>query len=66
MRGILVTFAVFETDSGYQEITERNLKFSQFHEITAIEDNFPYRMYDNCLFNKLIKETEVVYEPFSQ
>ena len=65
-RGIMLTFGVFETDSGYEEIRERYSKFSQFHEITAIENNFPYRYCDQKLFNKLITHADVVYEPFSQ
>jgi len=62
----LLNFGVYETDSGYEEIRERFSKFSQFHEITAIENNFPFRLCDQRLFNKLISSAEVVYEPFSQ
>ena len=62
----MLTFGVFETDSGYEEIHQRFAKFSQFHEITAIENNFPFRLCDQRLFNKLISSAEVVYEPFSQ
>ena len=65
-RGIMLNFGVFETDSGYEEIRERHSKFNQFHEITSIEDNFPFRLCDQKLFNKLITVAEVVYEPFSQ
>ena len=65
-RGILLTFGVFETDSGYDEIHQRFTKFSQFHEITKIENNFPFTLCDQRLFNKLISSAEVVYEPFSQ
>lgn len=42
------------------------MKFTQFHEITAIEDNFPFRFCDQKLFNKLVTAAEVVYEPFTQ
>ena len=62
----MLNFGVFETDSGYEEIRERHSKFNQFHEITAIENNFPFRLCDQKIFNKLINCTEVVYEPFSQ
>ena len=65
-RGIMLNFAVFEADSGYEEIRERHAKFNQFHEITAIENNFPFRLCDQKIFNKLVTATEVVYEPFSQ
>ncbi len=65
-RGIMLQFGMFETDSGYEEIRERFSKFSQFHEITQIENNFPFRFSDQKLFNKLISSAEVVYEPFSQ
>ena len=61
----MLNFGVFEVDSGYEEIRERQTKFNQFHEITAIEDNFPFRLVDANLFNKLINSAEVVYEPFS-
>ena len=64
-RGIMLNFGVFEADSGYEEIRERHAKFNQFHEITAIEDNFPFRLCDAKLFNRLINNAEVVYEPFS-
>ena len=62
----MLTFGVFETDSGYEEIRERYSKFSQFHELSAIENNFPFRFCDQKLFNKLITQADVVYEPFSE
>ena len=61
----MLTYAIFEADSGYEEITERIQKFKNFHEITIIEDNFPFKFCDQTLFNKLIREAEVVFEPFS-
>ena len=51
----MLTFAVFESDSGFEEINERLSKFNQFHEITALEDNFPFRFCDSNLFKKLIQ-----------
>lgn len=50
VKGILLSFATFETDSSFEEINERLSKFNQFHEITAIEDNFPFRFCDTKLF----------------
>ena len=49
----MLTFAVFESDSGFEEINERLSKFNQFHEITALEDNFPFRFCDSNLFKKV-------------
>lgn len=62
----MLTFGVFEADSGYEEIAERLSKFRNFYEITALEDNFPFKLCDSSLFNKLINEAEVVFEPYSQ
>ena len=62
----MLTFAVFESDSGFEEINERLSKFNQFHEITALEDNFPFRFCDSNLFKKLIHESEVVFQPYTQ
>ena len=62
----MLNFGVFEADSGDEEIRQRNIKFKQFHEITAIENNFPFRLCDPKLFNRLVSTAEVVYEPFSQ
>ena len=56
---------MFEADSGYEEISERLSRFKNFHEITAIEDNFPFKLCDSTLFNKLIKEAEVVFDQYS-
>ena len=42
----MLNFGVFEADSGYEDVRERYSKFNQFHEITAIEDNFPFRLCD--------------------
>jgi hypothetical protein len=61
----MLTFGVFEADSGYEEIAERISKFRNFHEITALEDNFPFKLCDTALFNKLINEAEVVFDPYS-
>ena len=61
----MLTFAVFESDSGFEEINERLSKFNQFHEITALEDNFPFRFCDSNLFKKLIHESEVVFQPYT-
>jgi hypothetical protein len=62
----MLTFGVFEADSGYEEITERLSKFRNFHEITSLEDNFPFKLCDTNLFTKLINEAEVVFDPYSQ
>lgn len=50
VKGTALAFATFEADSGFEEINERISKFNQFHEITAIEDNFPFRLCDSKLF----------------
>ena len=65
-KGTMLSFAIFESDSGFEEINERLSKFNQFHEITAIEDNFPFRFCDSKLFQKLIERSEVVFQPYSQ
>ena len=62
----MLTFAVFESDSGFEESNERLSKFNQFHEITALEDNFPFRYCDSNLFKKLIHDSEVVFQPYTQ
>ena len=61
----MLTYAIYEADSGYEEIAERLSKFKNFHEITAIEDNFPFKLCDQSLFNKLIREAEIVFDPYS-
>lgn len=65
LRSAILTFGLFETDSGYEEIAERLSKFLHYHEITAIEDNFPFKLCDPALFAKLINEAEVVFDPYS-
>ena len=47
LRSVMLAFGIFEADSGYEEIAERLSKFKKFHEITAIEDNFPFKLCDN-------------------
>lgn len=65
LRSVMLAFGVFEADSGYEEIAERISKFKKYHEITAIEDNFPFKLCDQQLFTKLINEAEVVFDPYS-
>lgn len=65
LRSAMLAFALFESDSGFEEIAERLSKFRRFHEITSIEDNFPFKLSDPVLFAKLINEAEVVFDPYS-
>lgn len=65
IRSVMLTFGIFEADTGNEEIAERITKFLQFHDITPIEDNFPFKLCDAELFAKLINEAEVVFDPYT-
>jgi hypothetical protein len=61
----MLTFALIESDTGSDEISEKINKFKRFHEVTAIEDNFPFKFCEPTLFARLINQAEVVFEPYT-
>ena len=64
---VTLHFASFETDcSGYEEEKEKMGKFTQFHAISQIENNFPFELSSQPLFHRLVNDfSEIVFAPYA-